>query len=123
MVVVAGKKFKIVKKRTKCFKRHQSDRYKKIKVRGGFLAFSYFIVNVSFLQESWRRPKGIDNRVRRRFKGQLPMPKIGYGDAKATRHMLPNGMRKLLVKNPRVRFVFILLCLISHLYCRISSCC
>lgn len=34
----------IVKKRTKHFKRHQSDRYHGVK-------------------ESWRKPKGIDNRV------------------------------------------------------------
>jgi len=73
-------KVKIVKKRIKPFKRHQSDRYKSVK-------------------ESWRKPKGIDNRVRRRFKGQLPMPKIGYGSNKKTRHLLPNGFKKFLVSN------------------------
>merc|ERR1711911_67062 len=39
----------IVKKRTKKFIRHQSDRYGKVK-------------------SNWRKPKGIDNRVRKRFK-------------------------------------------------------
>ena len=73
---------KIVKKRTKVFKRHQSDRYKTVK-------------------EAWRKPKGIDNRVRRRFKGQLPMPKIGYGSCKATKHMLPCGLRKVVVNNQK----------------------
>ncbi|WRT64424.1 uncharacterized protein IL334_001356 [Kwoniella shivajii] len=70
----------IVKKRTKTFKRHQSDRYHGVK-------------------ESWRKPKGIDNRVRRRFKGQLPMPKIGYGSNKKTKHLLPSGHKELLVHN------------------------
>lgn len=27
------------------------------------------------------------------------MPKIGYGSARATRHMLPNGFRKFVVSN------------------------
>uniref|UniRef100_A0A2K5RED3 60S ribosomal protein L32 n=1 Tax=Cebus imitator TaxID=2715852 RepID=A0A2K5RED3_CEBIM len=71
---------KIVKKRTKKFIRHQSDRYVKIKC-------------------SWRKPRGIDNRVRRRFKGQILMPNIGYGSNKKTKHMLPSGFRKFLVHN------------------------
>ncbi|KAK2907183.1 hypothetical protein Q8A67_006168 [Cirrhinus molitorella] len=71
---------KIVKKRTKKFIRHQSDRYVKIK-------------------KNWRKPRGIDNRVRRRFKGQMLMPNIGYGSNKRTKHMLPSGFRKFLVHN------------------------
>ncbi|CAB4394232.1 unnamed protein product [Rhizophagus irregularis] len=76
------KKVKIVKKRIKPFIRHQSDRYKSVK-------------------EAWRKPKGIDNRVRRRFKGQFLMPKIGYGSNKKTRHLMPNGFKKFLVSNTR----------------------
>lgn len=79
-MVSPASKPRIVKKRTKTFKRHQSDRFKTVK-------------------ESWRKPKGIDNRVRRRFRGQAAMPKIGYGSAKATRHMLPSGFRKVLINN------------------------
>ena len=71
---------KIVKKRTKRFIRHQSDRYGKLK-------------------QSWRKPKGIDNRVRRRFKGQYLMPNIGYGSNASTRHMMPSGFKKFLVHN------------------------
>ncbi|XP_037595127.1 60S ribosomal protein L32-like [Cebus imitator] len=71
---------KIVKKRTKMFIRHQSDRYVKIK-------------------RNWRKPRGTDNRVRRRFKGQILMPNIGYGGNKKTKHMLPSGFRKFLVHN------------------------
>lgn len=80
MAITPAKKPKIVKKRTKKFTRHQSDRYKK-------------------LTRNWRKPKGIDNRVRRKFKGMYLMPNIGYGSAKTTKHMLPIGFRKVLVHN------------------------
>ncbi|CAH1785383.1 unnamed protein product [Owenia fusiformis] len=69
-----------VKKRTKKFIRHQSDRYIKVK-------------------QAWRKPKGIDNRVRRRFKGQFLMPNIGYGSNKNTKHVCPDGFKKFLVHN------------------------
>merc|ERR1712019_85389 len=66
--------------RTKKFIRHQSDRYDKLK-------------------QNWRKPKGIDNRVRRKFKGMYKMPNIGYGSAKLTKHMMPSGFKKVLVHN------------------------
>lgn len=56
-MVAAKKHVPIVKKHTKQFKRHQSDRFKCV-------------------GESWRKPKGIDNAVRRRFRGQAAMPKV-----------------------------------------------
>ncbi|KAL6179926.1 hypothetical protein ACLB2K_046597 [Fragaria x ananassa] len=70
----------IVKKRVKQFKRPQSDR--KICVK-----------------TNWRRPKGIDSRVRRKFKGVTLMPNIGYGSDKKTRHYLPNRFKKYVVHN------------------------
>merc|ERR1712044_109728 len=80
MAIRPLKKQRIVKKRTKKFIRHQSDRYVKVK-------------------ENWRKPKGIDNRVRRRFKGQYLMPSIGYGTNAKTRHVMPDGFKKFVVHN------------------------
>ncbi|XP_011798908.1 PREDICTED: 60S ribosomal protein L32-like [Colobus angolensis palliatus] len=79
---------KVVKKRTKLFIRHQSEQYVKIKC-------------------NWRKPRGINNRVRRRFKGQIFMPNIGYGSNKKTKHMLPCGFQKFLV--PSVKELEVLL--------------
>eukprot|EP00192_Tetraselmis_astigmatica_P025485 CAMPEP_0117663254 /NCGR_PEP_ID=MMETSP0804-20121206/8504_1 /TAXON_ID=1074897 /ORGANISM="Tetraselmis astigmatica, Strain CCMP880" /LENGTH=134 /DNA_ID=CAMNT_0005470239 /DNA_START=278 /DNA_END=682 /DNA_ORIENTATION=- len=80
-MVLPLKRVPIVKKRTKKFIRHQSDR--KVSVK-----------------PSWRRPKGIDSRVRRKFRGcGINMPNIGYGSNKKTRHLLPNGFFKVVVHN------------------------
>ncbi|KAI1005793.1 hypothetical protein K3495_g2431 [Podosphaera aphanis] len=81
-MVSAKKHIPIVKKRTKRFNRHQSDAYKCV-------------------DASWRKPKGIDNRVRRRFAGQIAMPSIGYGSNRKTRHMMPSGHKAFLVHNTR----------------------
>jgi large subunit ribosomal protein L32e len=80
MALTPASRPKIVKKRTKKFTRHQSDRYDKVK-------------------RNWRKPKGIDNRVRRKFKGMYKMPNIGYGSNSVTRHMMPSGFKKVLVHN------------------------
>lgn len=74
-------KHNIVKKRKKKFIRHQSDQFMRIG------------------RSSWRRPKGIDSRVRRRFKGQIKLVNIGYGTNKKHRHILPCGFLKFRVSN------------------------
>mmetsp|Transcript_9906 Transcript_9906/g.8740 ORF Transcript_9906/g.8740 Transcript_9906/m.8740 type:complete len:135 (-) Transcript_9906:149-553(-) len=74
-----GDKKKIVK-RLKPFKRHHSDRYMKVGV-------------------SWRKPRGIDSCVRRRFRGTVRMVNIGYKNANATRHQIRGGLRKFLINN------------------------
>lgn len=37
--------------------------------------------------------------MRRRFRGQLPLPNIGYGSNRKTRHVLPNGLKTFVVTN------------------------
>ena len=74
------KNLKIIKKRSKSFVRHHSDRYNRIK-------------------ESWRKPKGIDSCVRRRFKGRILMPNIGFGSFKKTRNLAPNGLYRIKINN------------------------
>merc|ERR1739845_216294 len=55
------------------------------------------------MRTGWRKPRGIDNRARRKFRGTTIMPKIGYGSAKKTRHMLPCGLYKFTVSQSKDR--------------------
>ena len=59
-------KKKIVHKRTKKFTRFASDLYAR-------------------LSPSYRHPRGIDNRMRRQFRGNKPLVSIGYGSSTKTR--------------------------------------
>ena len=80
MVVRSLKHKRITKKRTKTFNRFESDDFNK-------------------LDRSWRRPLGIDNPMRRRFRGQRSVPKIGFGSDRRTRHLLKSGFKKFLITN------------------------
>jgi large subunit ribosomal protein L32e len=51
------------------------------------------------LSKKWRRPKGISNKVRRRFSGRGPVPSIGYGNDRKKRALHPSGLREVLVSN------------------------
>lgn len=75
-------KIGLVKKRVKKFNRHHSDRYHRLKI-------------------NWRKPKGIDSCVRRKFKGRTLMPNIGYGSDKKTRNLLSNNLTLVRINNLR----------------------
>lgn len=77
-----GPLIKITKlyKKKPSFIRHHSDRYKRVK-------------------PSWRRPRGIDSKVRRHCKGERTMPGKRFMKPAIIKYLLPNGMRKVTINN------------------------
>ena len=77
---------KLLKKRSQIsarrpkFVRQESWRYKRVK-------------------KSWRKPKGIDNKMKEKRKGYPPMVKIGYRGPKAVRGLHPSGYQVVHVAN------------------------
>ncbi len=51
------------------------------------------------VKESWRRPRGIDSKMRLKKKGKPPLVSIGYRGPKAVRGLHPTGFEEVLVYN------------------------
>ncbi|MBS3145778.1 hypothetical protein J4414_03185 [Candidatus Woesearchaeota archaeon] len=50
------------------------------------------------LAKVWRRPRGLDSKARRSFKGHEKLPSIGYGSNREIRGLNRHGFREFLVK-------------------------
>ncbi len=52
------------------------------------------------LHPEWRKPKGLDNKIRKSFKGYPKRVKVGYGGPAKARGYHPSGHVDVLVHNP-----------------------
>ena len=73
------KKRQLSKHKKPDFKRQESWRYKRVK-------------------ENWKKPRGIDSKMRKKVKGWPPYPEAGYRSPKKIRGLHPSGYAEVQVQ-------------------------
>lgn len=59
------------------------------------------------ISTSWRRPKGLDNKMKKEIKGVPPRVKVGYRTPKTIRGVHPSGLQSVYVSNvPQLEKIF-----------------
>ncbi len=51
------------------------------------------------LDSAWRKPRGLDNKIRRKILGWPPGPSTGYKGPKVARYLHPSGYKEVIVFN------------------------
>lgn len=51
------------------------------------------------IRENWRKPRGVDSKMRKKVKGWPPSPNKGYRNPKDLRGIHPSGYKEALVTN------------------------
>lgn len=51
------------------------------------------------VKENWRKPKGIDSKMRLQVKGWPPIVKVGYRSPKLVRGLHPSGKKEVIIHN------------------------
>jgi large subunit ribosomal protein L32e len=52
------------------------------------------------LKNKWKRPRGIDNKMRQKKKGWPRSVKVGWRSPKAVRDLHPTGFEEVMIYNP-----------------------
>lgn len=57
--------------------------------------------HLSKLKKTWRKPKGIDSKLRLNKKGHRKKPSPGYGSPKLVKYLNQNGFKEIHICNPK----------------------
>ena len=53
------------------------------------------------VKNTWRKPRGVDNKKKRRVASHGASPKVGYGNPLSIRHLHPAGLPEVMICNPK----------------------